>query len=220
MKRILCTAGCVAMWLTAGAMGDISYISQDRWIHVAAQAFGAPVGEEETLYANGFDPFDETLTVLSEWSPSSEVVETASGTGMQQSFLNPTSISLWGDALTQTAAGGAGGSGCTLHFEVTFEIDAPVAYTLNGAFDGIGEYSLTGPSLNLVGAYNAHNVVFAEIGTLQPGTYHFLMEGRDSGGGTIDYINEFTLDFSIIPAPASCGVLLLGLAGTRRRRRR
>lgn len=206
MKITIATLAIAASYANAG----LTYQSQDRSITAGAYL---PSGQQtEAINSNGFDDFDETLaqTFFDNQSGS------ASGFASQVSSLHQFGMTASGTAggMDGPPAGSSSGFGFS-RFKVEFILDQAAEYTLDfNYFADISSYSFTGASLNLGGSDVFVNI--SDSGILQAGAYSFTI---DFGVSSAFVSGSFNFDFQIVPAPASAGLLAIGLLTATRRRR-
>jgi hypothetical protein len=198
----------IALWLFASPAlggGFIAPASQDRWVTVSAYAqdFIGTDEDSASLAASDFGLFEADTTVT-----ATIAFAVAFGQGSQTSEI-------LGDSLQATGDISATGEGFDYdasfvaegqsHFEVTFDVAAPLSFTLSGEISASGVLSTTtvaldGPSGPMV-AISAGNQTtpILEAGTMEPGTHTLVVDAHGTGFGDI---------FSFFPASGSYDVLL------------
>jgi hypothetical protein len=118
------------------------------------------------------------------------------------------------------------------HFEIEFNIDAPMTWSINASIEDEGASTAGRVRLRPVGGSDIFllegtgALSDADGGVLQPGDYELIGQATAAGfvttvsGGTVfDRDAAFAFDFTVAPEPATGLLLLLGgVAGLRRTR--
>jgi len=205
MKTALTTIAITATFANAG----LTYQSQGRSITAGAHL---PNGQQsETISSNGFDDFNEIID-----RGFSDIDGGAWGMASQDSSFHQFGMAATGAAGGSWGppAGSSAGFGYS-YFAVDFTIDEATEYTLDFSYSGdSSSFSFTGTSLNHSG--NDIGINISESGTLQAGAYSFVL---DFGVGAAFFEGSYDFSFQVVPAPASTGLMAIGLLAATRRRR-
>lgn len=123
---------------------------------------------------------------------------------------------------------GAGGDPAQSVFDITFQVDAPAAFTLDGTLEadiGTAAVTLSGPSGILfqqsvlpTGGPSAFDV-FATAGFLQAGVDYRLVVESNQPMNTQFTVNAYSFQFSVLALPEPAVTALLLVAGGRYLRR-
>lgn len=211
---------------TIPALGQMTYLSQNRVICATASEFGFGVplpGTGPLLSAPDFAPFDESVSIT---IPLTTQLASNNGFARQASSLLPTAIYFDGAAggLDNNPSNGVGqGYGYCL-VDVQFSLSAPTFYFCSWNLTGNPGLMAAFPGVARLLAAN-NSVIFAQTpgvgnsGVLLPGTYRYQFEIAAGGSGTgiSGGSTTFTGSF-LVPAPASGTLALLAIGACSRRR--
>lgn len=201
--------GALLLCAVAGqAHAAFEYVSQSRSVSASV------TGSSDALSASDFAPFDESVSV-------SDINTSAGASASLDSTLGMFEIAAAGstsaDALQTFLATSS------IMFEVVFQIDEPVEYTLDAfAFEdpsGNASFELVGPGGVISSLDALTELEDMRAGTLGIGTYTLTASAisnnpfGDNGSGAFF---DFTL--TIAPTPPTACLLGVVVLGTRRRR--
>jgi len=192
----------VVSWLfvSSAPASELVPVSQDRWVsvHAFAQDFMGSDEDSASLAAPDFNLFQVDTTVT-----ATITFATAFGQGAQTSEIMDASmtatgdISATGEGFDYDASFVADGRS---HFEVTFDVTAPLSFTLSGEISASGlqcstTVVLDGPS-GTIASLSARNQTtpVLETGTMGVGTYTLVVDSDGRAFGDF-----FTFFFGIQP---------------------
>ncbi len=144
---------------STACFGQITYLSQDRWISADTGTGGTPVSKSAT----DFEPFDEKVTTNYSYAT-------------QVSTLSPWLMHVNAKAFGQKYNGwcGSGASNVSVTFVVTEPTPWKLAGSISVSCSGSASWSLTGPGVNLGAFIPNPNLGVLPVngsGVLDPGTY-------------------------------------------------
>jgi hypothetical protein len=180
--------------LSTACFGQITYLSQDRWISATNGAGGSP----ETRSATGFEPFIEKVSLNY-------------GGSSQTSTLEPGMIKAKGVGSGQKFNGWCG-SGKS-HFAVSFEVFEPTSWSLSGVLQLSGwndsaSLALTGTGVNIVHSIKLPQSFLSlnESGVLEPGAYVISADCHGGCGGSgPGGVSTFNFEWSLgAPCAPDC----------------
>ncbi len=190
-RPILCCL-VIHAFLACTAAAQVTYISQLRGVS-ASYCNGQ---QEKTSVAPDFGPFTSSVSV-------------------PYAYASQTSSLGAGGIVAEGDGGGAKTNGCLGEgiswIQVVFQVDIAMPWQLTGTLwcientysDQLAKVSLVGPGVNLQFSTKYGTMPIAGAGTLQPGTYTLIAQGRGKGGGALAPSGvgqyEFQLNFD-----ASC----------------
>ena len=208
---------------------SITYLSENRFvlseisevvdIDQTGQIFETTTTTDS---ANGFGSFSSEL--LDEFTPRVFASQTSALT------FNSLTATATVDGFGANSSGEIGSRMVdgTANFEAVFDLSEPTSYSLNfleGGFVEFGNFSVTGPSLNInenIGVFGRFDdLSLSQSGVLEAGTYEFNIQ-INNGSTAEGMAGSFDFDFQIstVPEPSSSLALLaiVLLASTKRQR--
>ena len=221
---------------TSLAMGDsIVPVDQTRYLEGYADFWDFDYGSDEDygyVEAPDFDPFLESLTVTAGWGVVAEATATQDSYILAEGII--ASGTAFGNAMfcNDTIFHGEAESYLNVVFDLTSPVDISLTGTLwsnpqlGSAIASLSLYEGGVPILDFeanASEWQTELIEMNELISLQAGTYTLTAGAYAMGSSDGDYYeseSSFDFNMSVIPAPATLLPIAMGLAATRKKRRR